>query len=334
MSTRIMRAPQISADARTRAAPMLATLERRSQAAVHKAGLHLDDPKRYPIAQGSLEARLVEMAERAPAARRQRLAGASARRAAVDFGAPIDFASARPVTDQIGLPLFDWSRLLELVQGATNVTATPSTTLELRLHSVRCVKDSREWGKDEIDLGAVVSVTEDTAGGATKGVYAKDIAPFRVGSFKKGQLIDLHRRPFARLPVESGTFPKVMSATLMMVEKDFSDQKWLLDALRKAKEWAEKELSKLVADKIGKGLLKDALAVAIKIGLDAILKPVLGWVADDPFDPATVTLLLPGADAVGDGGGRTTPALTLDTYIKGGRDPHAHYVVTYDWNLV
>ncbi|MBK7826946.1 hypothetical protein [Nannocystis sp.] len=334
--TRMIRDIKIPKHAQQQAEPLLNALEQRSRAAVHKVRLHLERPNEFPIDRKhkSLEATLLDIIATAPPARRARLAGAATNQRLALVGPPLDFGLSLPIGDQIGLPFFDWQWFIPIFQGLEAPPAAPARNLELRVHSVRCIKDSREWGKDEIDLGGVLTVTEDVAGGAAKSVYAVEVSPFRVGSFKKGASINLQRRVLASLPVDSGTFPKVMSATLLLVEKDFSDQKWLISAIHKAKEWAEKQLKDQLKDKVDNSLLKEALAVALKIGLDAILKPVLGWVEDDPFDPATVTMLVAGRDAVADDGGRTTAPGVLDAFIHGGSDPHAHYQVTYDWNLV
>lgn len=331
---KVLRDIEIPRGANEQAQALLGALGRRSAAAVHKAGLHMGDPGRHPIDRGrpSLERVLVEIAGGAPPARSQAMRAAPARARAGALFPGVDFATARPAEDQIGLPGFRWRDLMRPVQGGDPGPAPAAGALELRVHSVQCVKDSKEWGKDEIDLSGVVSVAEKVGNAPARGVYSKEMLPFRVGSFKKGQTIGLGRRVIARLPVDSGAFPKVASATILLVEKDLGDQKWLVDALKKAKEWGEKQLRELLVGS-DPNLFEEALGYAIKFALDAILKPILRWVGDDVFDPTTITATVAGADAVAEGGGRTTAPARVDAYIKGGDDPNAHYVVTYDWNL-
>jgi len=333
---RVLRDTKLGPQAREQSAPTLSALSRRSRAAVHKVGLHLEGPDAHPIdrQRGSLEACLLAIAESAPPQLRSRLAASSPamqRRRSLDLDG-LDFRTSRSIDDQIDLPPFagDWLRPRD---PPDELVAPPTRSLELRVHSLRCVKDSREWGKDEIDLGAVVTVIEALQGGALRGVLAREVDPFRVGSFKKGAAIDLRRRVLTRVPVDSGTFPKIASATFMLVERDYGDAKWLIAAIRKAKDWAEKQLKDELKDQVDNKVLREVLAYAIKLALDWILGPIVSWLKDDPFEPVTTTALAPSAGAVSENGSRTTPPAVLDAYIKPGSDPNAHYQITYDWNL-
>lgn len=325
----------ITPAARTRLTPLLDDFVKRGRAAVARAQRHLADPQRNPIdaRRPSLEGVLVEQLRAAPPARQARMRAAPA--AARVGGFPIDYGDPRPIFEQWPVPWRDFRDLVPPGGTVPPAATAPVHGLELRLHSVYCEDDSPEWFKDEIDLGTVVTVFEPVASGAPKSVYSKEQTPIHVGSFKQGRRIDMNRRVLATLPLDAGSFPKVASATLLMVEKDFSDQKWLMDALKKLKEAAEKEIKGYIEGKIDGKTWQDLLKYAVAAVLDVILKELLRWLQDDPFEPVTTTLSVPAIDAVAVGGGRTTAPEDLHAYMRDddGR-ARAHYVLRCDWNLV
>lgn len=330
----VIRTASIGAADRTRLAPLIEGFGQRGKAVVVKAQRHLADPQHNPIdaSRSSLEGALVEALRAAPPARQARMRAAPM---VVNAAAlPINSADARSVFVQWPMP---WSEFRDLWQtGGDPPTppAAPAQGLELRLHSVYCESDSPEIFKDEIDLGTTVTVFEPVAGGQPKSVYSKVVNPFRVGSFKKGRRVEMNRRVLATLPL-SGSFPKVASATLLLVEKDFGDSKWLLDALKKLKDIAEKEIKGYIEGKVDGKFWEDALKYAIAVFLDAILKELLKWLQDDPFDPVTATISVPAVDAVAIGGGRTSAIEELHAHMRDGSGrSRAHYVLRHDWNLV
>lgn len=328
-----IRTAPIGAADRNRLAPMIEGFAQRGKAVVAKARRHLADPQRNPIDPGraSLEGALVEALRAAPPTSAARM---QARPAPVTAAAmPVDFGDARPIFNQWPVP---WQDMRDLWQTGdqTAPAAAPSHGLELRLVSVLCEDDSPELFKDEIDLGTTVSVFEPVAGGQPKSVYSKVINPFRVGSFKSGKRIDMNNRVLATLPLAGG-FPKVASATILLVEKDFSDSKWLMEALKKLKEAAEKEIKGYIDGKVDGKTWQEGLKYAIAALLDVVLKELLKWLQDDPFDPVTATISVPAVDSVAVGGGKTTAPEELKAFMRDGSGKEkARYALRYDWNLV
>ncbi|HVF13870.1 MAG TPA: hypothetical protein VM942_04675, partial [Acidimicrobiales bacterium] len=110
-------------------------------------------------------------------------------------------------------------------QPATSSTVPLLNRLELRIHRVKCVTETNEWGDDEIDLGGtIVDETGDT----------EKIANFRVSSsFDDGEVKTYAPpRTFATFDLTEGTlFPKSYYVTLVLAEVDFGGISALLDKL-------------------------------------------------------------------------------------------------------
>ncbi len=310
-----------------------------AQAAARKADAHLLDPRRFPLdpKRRSLEKHLVEAVQTAPAKLQSRLAARSATRArAATRVDGVDLASAVPVDLQLGMLAFDWKALIAWLMQSMNVAATPPTpptAIQFVLHSMRCKDHTGDWGKDEIDLAASTKVHE-VVGTAMKPVYDRDVPFARVGSFKGGQTIALGDRVLGSFPVNEGGFPKVLSTTIMLVEKDYGDQKWLMDLVKKAKDWTEGKVKEFVEGKVADPTLEKGAVVFVAAALDAVFGAIFKWLGDEVFEPVSVSLLLPSSEIVLPGGGRSTPVDTLRAFFRDGDKVKGEYELNYSWALV
>ena len=200
----------------------------------------------------------------------------------------------------------------------------------LALHSLKAVKDTKEWGKDEIKLGAtaVIVTTVDGKPVPSKGII---VEPFKVGSFKKGETKLLRDKVlYAFSPPEHAQYPLGYAVTLMLVEEDHGKRETLRKALKSIEDAVIKEITKWAKEL--PGLLKNLAELVLKILpplLAKVFDAIANWLGDDIFDPSTISISINSPDSRLPN--NVTPRETVSLLMKGGRN--ARYDLTYSWHV-
>lgn len=214
------------------------------QLAADKVAAHHAEPGKYPLPSDakSTEQLLARRFRTLPEAQQKQAAdrisvelrGGAARTKRLGDLAKVDLKSPSGIDEQVRktplparmkFPVDELQRMSDALVGpmttATQETAAAAAfpelrNLELRIHRVKCVDETSEIGKDEIDLGGT-SVDED---GDTKKISA-----FRVRSFSTGtvQTYSPPRRftHFSLTEQSKVTFPKTYFVTLVVAEVDW-----------------------------------------------------------------------------------------------------------------
>jgi hypothetical protein len=181
----------------------------------------------------------------------------------------------------------------------------PLKRVVLRLHSIKCVKETKEIGKDEIDLaGSAVIVTT----GPTGPIVSKDIVadPFGVGSFHTGDTHSLGDRVLFAFNLPSPEeLPVAYINHIFVIEKDLFDLRSLRGKIR--------DLSKKLAQEIvnwSQQQKKDWIKIVgalVAIGLYWLLDRIADWVGHDYFDPVSVSFTIDSLADRLEGGTDFTP---------------------------
>lgn len=349
-----------------RAAQLLRHMARLS---MYKAALHHQNPARYPLpAQGrcleALFARYVK--EMSPGARRTLIdeargveqAAPAQRSATLGPLAGVDFASSASISDQVlgsgakrglatelaRIPLDpEWPRKGD---GGIDVwpprngggngnggNTPPVKRLVLRLHRVKCVEDTGEAWKDEIDVaaGAVVVTTVDQRPQFAK---ATPVEPFRVGSFKKGTELRLGDRilyPFTPPPADR--FPAMWLVALQVVERDHGRDETINNRVMELQQQLMVEVRKMAArmSELGESE-RDHLEELFNALVTLLLDIIAAWLADEFFDPAIIGLSVGSPDDEPLNDAAAAPRHVVTVTRRGGDD--GKYELTYSWAFV
>lgn len=205
--------------------------------------------------------------------------------------------------------------------------------IQLRIHKVKCVKETREWGDDEIAMGGFMI---DDRGEMIR------VPEFYVSkSFSTGETKAYAQpRPFASFVARKDGQRKIVLATLAMAEKDhggfasFLDEVWSKVTLQATifagalyaavtellPGWVTGAIT-AIAPAVLSGLLVGALVGA---ALTAIFLLLGSMLKDDIFDPVSTAFLIPTIDTP-----VATPTAVAVYTGHGGK-----YEVTYDWAIV
>lgn len=332
-----------------------------------KAALHLDDPKRYPL---DPQARCFEKIflgyfQQSPAARQKARAsadGVAAPERARMLGplSGVDFRSPVPVSEQVSgaqgaksmLPdlamippdAFDWPRrgsggidrfpLPKDTNGNGGGKKPPLKRLVLRGHRVKCVKETGEWGKDEIDLAATaVNITTNN----NRPQFSREVhmTPFRVGSFHTGKEVSLNDKilyPF--YPPADDKYPAIWVVALLLVERDKGDDKTIMERLAELQGQLYVEVQKATnryyasaltdEDSIGNDLLT--------IIIIYVFGQIQSWLADEFFDAPFIGLSIDAPTSRLLDEGNVTPRQTVTALRKKGKD--GKYEITTSWAVV
>lgn len=333
-----------------------------------KAALNHADPKRFPIKKGvsSIENTIAPLfkelpPERQEAVKSQALASPGAPdahgAAAAPESAGVDFASAVPVSDQLHADAArvktqlaraprivtddgDWPRIGDGDRwppkngdgdGSNGGGTLPLKRAVLSLHSIKAVKDTKDFGKDEIYLGATaVGVT--TAGG--KPVTSKEMVvdAFNLGSFKKGQTKSLGDKVlYAFYPPKPEQYPAGYAVTLLLLEKDWGKRETIRKVLKNIEDAVAKEIARWAKEFDGLlGKLAELVMKLLPPLLAKVFDLIAGWLGDDLFDPATITLSITSPDSRLPGS-NFTPRQTVPLLMKGGKN--GRYELTYSWHV-
>lgn len=209
---------------------------------------------------------------------------------------------------------------------------TPRKLIQLRIHKVKCLKETSEWGDDEIALGGLMI---DDMGEVI------NVPEFYVSkSFSTGETKAFNPpRPFASFTAKKNGQKKIVLAVLALAEKDhggfasFLKELWSKVTLQ-ATVFAGALYAALtllvpaevikfftVAASVMSGLL---IGVLVGAALTAIFALLASLFQDDIFDPVTAAFYLPSIDEP-----TVTPAEVASYSGHGGR-----YQITYDWAVV
>lgn len=210
-----------------------------------------------------------------------------------------------------------------ILPGTIGAAILPKLTkLELRLHKVECVEETRELGKDEFILGGlVVSVAGKT----------RPVPSFSVGSFHSGGKVNFTPpRSFATFDLNEGTAsPKVVHAVLAAAEDDPGGglPKFINDLVQKVK---EKVSAALVGAAVG--LAGGPLGIIIGAAVGFVIGKVFSFLKDifrdDLFRPAMLSVRIASLTARWPGGKTDSPEGVATFKGHGGE-----YRVTYDWRM-
>ncbi|MEU9898013.1 hypothetical protein ACIBCS_14485 [Streptomyces phaeochromogenes] len=215
--------------------------------------------------------------------------------------------------------------LLPEESAAQGLAAVPAALhkLELRIHRVKCLDETSEWGSDEIHLAGT---SVDESGDTLK------IGQFKVRSFDDGdvKVYDPPRR-FHWFGLDEGTrYPKSYFVTLVLAEVDWGG---LADYVGALLDLIKKKVTAYLAAAIGGAIGASGGPVGILIGM--AVGAAVGWVfdqlkglfGDEVFKPVTVNAVIPSLTGRWAGRPFTAPAVA-DYRGHGG-----HYQLTYDWRM-
>ena len=336
-----------------------------AELSAQKAALHFADPRGFPL-QGpadSFENIFLSVIKALPPARQQsvkaRAAGASlvapAARAAslgplggLDFHSPVPlaeqahgkaesvragFAAARRLPDdgpefprRGDDPRWPIGGDGPGSGGHQGGGTLPLKRVVLRLHSVKCIKETKEIGKDEMECGASAVIMTT---GATGPIVSKEIVvdPFKLGSFHTGDTKSLGDRVlFAFSPPAEKELPVAYLMHLFLIEKDLFDLRSVRGKIRDlAKKLAQEIVNWSVQQK--KDWIK-VVGVLIALGLAWLLDRVAEWFGHDYFNPVSISFSIDSlADRV-DGPTGITPRS-----IVSAKKGSARYDITWSGHI-
>lgn len=206
-------------------------------------------------------------------------------------------------------------------------------TLELRLHSLRCVDETgypwwfgSEPGEDEMDLGG----TQIDAVGTTTA-----ISKFRAGSsFDDGDVVTWNPpKPFAKFNLTKGTdWPKSYFVVFALAEIDEGGFPEFLDELvKKVAAEVKKHLGALIGSIIGSsgGLIGLLIGLVVGYAVDRIVEWLISVWEDDVFTPITVSVELASSRARWSNGSYISPEI-VSRFT--GHDGEYH--LAFEWRLI
>jgi hypothetical protein len=222
------------------------------------------------------------------------------------------------------------------VRPAAAAASAPASTLTLRVQKIKCVADTRELGKDEIQLGAQASVIplsgEGTFGQPTD---AGTTAPVALGKFKAGdaRAVDLALSKFNLR--DALPFPRVFNVGLLLVEKDLGNPDKLVALLKTVQALVEDKVVEKVEEFL-EDVIKDekfaalvALAVTLVPSALSLLVGAIGkLVGDEAFPLFAAAVAMDSPTALFDGGKQDTAEQVAQFSAFGGT-----YQVTFDFAL-
>lgn len=209
-----------------------------------------------------------------------------------------------------------------------------STTLNLRIHSVKCVDETNgsfaeKFGNDEISLGGF---TVDAQANTRK------IEAFNVGSnFDDGETVRFNPpRTFASFNISNLNSPANFTVGLLLIERDNGGTS---EALKKIADTVIAEIAKRKSAALvgSNGGTATAVAAAIPVALIwSLVKPIIfsyvkekimGFINDDffPLQDAVVTIINSNHTF----NGRKTSPISMVEF----RGNEGVYTLIYDWEL-
>ncbi|HEX8351560.1 MAG TPA: hypothetical protein VF611_01455, partial [Pyrinomonadaceae bacterium] len=189
--------------------------------------------------------------------------------------------------------------------GSTGGGTLPLKRVVLRLHNVKCLKETREVGKDEMECAASAVIITTGAAGP---VVSKEIVvdPFKLGSFHTGDSKSLGDKVlFAFNTPSPEELPVAYIMHLFLIEKDMLDLRSVRGKIRDiAKKLAQEIVNWSVQQK--KDWIK-IVGVLIAIGLNWLIDRIAEWVGHDYFDPVSVSFNIDSLADRLEGGTAFTP---------------------------
>lgn len=338
-----------------RLAPVVDYMSRRIAIAFEKAAAHQSDPRTYPLPldRHAMEAVLAErLAELPPLRQRAAIAAMMAQVSApksarearlgelarLDLRSPVSLGRQARALGVLPRSSFTRADLPEILKRALAASAlkpasggAPASSLELRIHQVKCVEDTREAGKDEISVGGVLT---DFATGATTPVQPLDLGKFAKGDVKKFD------NP-VRLPAfslqEGENFPKSYLAVVALSEIDFGGFSEFLNKLLDGLADELNVIVGLLVASIAAGAAAGSVLPAIGTIVGLVAGAVIGILfaflkqvfADDIFPPETVTPVVLGSLTDRFAGNSLDSPPEVLVYLGFG----GHYELTVSWHL-
>ncbi|MFE1797687.1 hypothetical protein ACFW9L_16140 [Streptomyces sp. NPDC059517] len=249
--------------------------------------------------------------------------------------AKINLASATPIESLVrGLPLpqrlkFPASELgkvsaVAVKENVSAAAAVPLKKLALRIHSVKCVDETGEWGEDEIYLGGT---SVDESGDTGK------ISAFKVGDFNDGGLRRyMPPRQFTWFDLVEGSvkFPRSYFVTLVLAEVDWGGFAKFLNALLST---IQEQVTKAIAIAIGTvigqrgGVVGRIIEEAVHWTLSKLFDYLRSLWSDDVFKPVTARVVVPSTTSRW-ASKNISPERTVQYVGHGGA-----YRLTYDWHM-
>lgn len=213
-------------------------------------------------------------------------------------------------------------------------TDDPSTRklIQLRIHKVRCVKETSEWGDDEISLGGVMIDDEGKTLKISETMIAKNFNTGETKSYAQPRVL-------ANFVARKNGQRKIVLATLSMAEKDQGGfASFLNDLWSKVTAQATLFVAGLYAAMeafvaslgIMAGLVPTYILTGLMVGsligaaITAALIIIGQLLKDEVFKPVSSTFYIPTIDTL-----VVTPPAVASFAGFGGR-----YEVTYDWAVV
>ncbi|NGO09864.1 hypothetical protein G5C60_20215 [Streptomyces sp. HC44] len=320
------------------------------QLAADKVAAHHGDPAKYPLpsAATTTEQLLARRFKELPEGQRKEavdkitveLKGSTSRTKRFGDLARVDLKSSAGVEAQISrlpfpetlkFPETELQRMVHSLVGdvsgsVAQATGTELRNLELRIHKIKCVKETGgEIGQDDIDLSGT-AVDED---GGTH-----PVPKFRVRQFDSGE-VHTYSPPkqfttFSLTENSKVTFPKVYTVILVLSDADKGGiSEFLSNLLDKVREEVAKAVTKAITGKLDDPsaavIMAIGLAVSYVLGeIVDLLKRV--W-SDEILKPVAVQTVISSPNSRW-AGQPNSPEKTIDFTGKG-----AHYQLTYDWEM-
>lgn len=251
-------------------------------------------------------------------------------RKATNFG--LTAASARELFRDRGLILYGRDGRFGFGnQEGGGQDPTPRKLIQLRIHAVKCLKETHEWGSDEISLGGLMVDDEGGIVGVPEFYVSKGFDTGETKGFNPP-------RPFGSFIAKKNGQKKMLLAILVLAEKDhggfrnFLNELWSRITLQ-ATIFAGALYALLISILPGAAMYIPVVAAVVNgllIGtlIGAAVTAVFILLAqlfrDDIFRPVAAALYLPSIDTP-----FTTPTEVASFSGHGGR-----YQLTYDWAVV
>ncbi|MBC9712098.1 hypothetical protein H9Y04_05885 [Streptomyces sp. TRM66268-LWL] len=324
---------------------------REMELAAEKVACHHGDPAKYPLptAKSAVEQLFAARFKSLPEGQRKKAADKAAAElkspkragrlgdlAKVDLRSPASVEAqvrALPFPDKLKFPADELRKMpgTSLTEAAEEVQAEAVAQavaqlklLELRIHSVKCLDETSEIGKDEIHLGGTsIDESGDT----------KKISSFKVRSFNTGDVQTYtppKRFTFFSLTESTVTFPKSYFVTLVLAEVDWGGLADFLNGLLdKVKSKVTAAVAAAIGGAIGSpgGPVGIAIGIAVGYAVTQIFDFLKGLWGDEVFKPITVSTVIPSLTSRWAGQDNSSDR-SVEFAGHGGR-----YRLTYDWRM-
>ena len=213
---------------------------------------------------------------------------------------------------------------------------TPHAQLKMRVTKIECVSDTRELGKDEIQLGGQATMIATAADGTlTTPVDSGTTAPIALGKFKSGdqKALSLVLNTFNLR--DAAPYPRVFNVSMLLVEHDLGDPAKLVQFLKTLESLIEQKVIEKVRDfltglddKNQFGALIALVVTLLPVAINTLIGAVGKWLGDEMFAPFAAGVAMDAPDALFADGKTATPEAVAQFSAFGGT-----YKVSHDFAL-